>query len=95
MDRPSLEPLRESVLRFDLAVQKSRLLAYVAALITALVGRSLHVFDIGLREVFVMWAASSALIVVFYFLLRGGARRELLNPMWSAATSSSSASASG
>jgi len=82
MDRPSLEPLRESVLRFDLAVQKSRLLAYVAALITALVGRSLHVFDIGLREVFVMWAASSALIVVFYFLLRGGARRELLNPMW-------------
>jgi len=82
MDRPSLEPLRESVLRFDLAVQKSRLLAYVAALITTLVGRSLHVFDITLRDVFVMYAASSALIVLFYLLLRGGSRRELLNPLW-------------
>jgi signal transduction histidine kinase/CheY-like chemotaxis protein len=82
MDRLSLEPLRESVLRFDLAVQKSRLLAYVAVLITALVGRSLHAFEISLSDIFVMWFASSALIVAFYFLFRAGARRTLLNPLW-------------
>ena len=81
-DRFALEPGRESVIRFDLAVQKSRLLAYVAALITALVGRSLHVFEIGLAQVFLMWFLSSALIVLFYFLYRAGVRRTLLNPLW-------------
>jgi len=83
MDRPSLEPLRESVLRFDLAVQKSRAFAYAAALITTLVGRWLGVFDITLRETLTSYASSSATIFIFYLLLRQGTvRREILNPIW-------------
>jgi len=80
-DRPSLEPLRESVLRFDLAVQRSRVFAYFAALITALVGWSLHVFDVDLLQILLVWIASSALAGTSYFLLRAGGPRDLIHPL--------------
>jgi signal transduction histidine kinase/DNA-binding response OmpR family regulator len=81
-DRGPLELEPESVLRFDLAVQRNRLLAYFAALLTSLTGRALGVFTLGVGAMFAFWIVSSALIVAFYFLYRAGVRREILNPLW-------------
>jgi signal transduction histidine kinase/CheY-like chemotaxis protein len=81
-DRGLLDPGRDSILRFDLAVQRNRLLVYFAALLTSLVGRALHVFTLGLDEIVLVWLASSAIIIAFYFLYRAGANRNILNACW-------------
>jgi signal transduction histidine kinase/CheY-like chemotaxis protein len=81
-EQRSIESGRESILRFDLAVQRNRLVAYALALMTALIGRLLNVISISLEQLFLFWFGSSALIVALYFLYRAGVNRKLLNPIW-------------
>ncbi|HXH41228.1 MAG TPA: response regulator [Thermoanaerobaculia bacterium] len=73
---------RESVLRFDLAVQKSHALVYTAAILTVLAAHALGVFvlnmKVGIAVVLVFLLCS---IVTYALFLRGMDRR-ILNPIW-------------
>jgi hypothetical protein len=73
---------RESVLRFDLAVQKSHPLVYTAALLTALAGHALGVFVLNMRASMAVWLISLACAAAMYALFRRGIARNILNPIW-------------
>jgi len=74
--------VRDSVYRFDLAVQKSRLLVYAAAMVTSFVGRALHVFSLSIMTTVIAWACSSAVILGAYFLYKEElVPRTILNPL--------------
>jgi signal transduction histidine kinase/CheY-like chemotaxis protein len=73
---------RESVLRFDLAVQKSHPLVYTAAFLTALAGHALGVFILDFRATLAVWLISLACAAAMYALFRRGISREILNPIW-------------
>ncbi|HEX3582497.1 MAG TPA: response regulator [Thermoanaerobaculia bacterium] len=77
----SSEP-RESVVRFDLAIQKSHLFVYAAALVVSLLGRAFGVFPLRLGAALFCWAASSAIALLFYELFRRRYPRSVLNPLW-------------
>jgi len=73
---------RESVLRFDLAVQKSHALAYTAAFVTALAGHALGVFVLDIAAATAVWLISLTCPAAMYALFRRGIAREILNPIW-------------
>src|SRR3954469_8881276 len=73
---------RESVLRFDLAVQKSHPLVYTAALLTALAGHALGVFFLNMTATVAVWLISLACAAATYALFRRGISRQILNPIW-------------
>src|SRR3954471_8581110 len=73
---------RESVLRFDLAVQKSHPLVYTAALLTALAGHALGVFFLNMTATVAVWLISLACAAATYALFRRGMSRDILNPIW-------------
>jgi signal transduction histidine kinase/DNA-binding response OmpR family regulator len=73
---------RESVLRFDLAMQKSHLLVYTAAFITSLIGRALGVFTLNLTVALAGWAGACACTIAMYLLFARGVNRRWLNPIW-------------
>jgi len=66
---------RESVLRFDLAVQKSHPLVSTAAFLTALAGHALGVFVLNVRAGLAIWLISFVCAAVMYALFRSGIRR--------------------
>jgi len=72
---------RESVLRFDLAVQKSHPLVYTAAFLTALAGHALGVFVLNLPAGIAVWLISFACTAAMYALFRRGIDRRILNPI--------------
>ncbi len=81
-EHPSAELPRDSIYRFDLAVQKSRLLVYAAAMVTSFVGRALHVFSLGFFSTLIAWLCSSSVILLAYFLYkRQLVPRTILNPL--------------
>jgi signal transduction histidine kinase/DNA-binding response OmpR family regulator len=73
---------RESVLRFDLAVQKSRALVYTAVFATALVARALGVFVLSLPAAMAILLIEFASAGTIYTLFKRGADRRILNPIW-------------
>jgi signal transduction histidine kinase/DNA-binding response OmpR family regulator len=73
---------RESVLRFDLAVQKSHPLVYTAAFLTALAGHALGVFVLNIATAVAVWLISLACAAAMYALFRRGISRTILNPIW-------------
>jgi len=73
---------RESVLRFDLAVQKSHALAYTAAFVTALAGHALGVFVLDIAAATAVWIISLTCPAAMYALFRQGVSRRILNPIW-------------
>jgi signal transduction histidine kinase/DNA-binding response OmpR family regulator len=73
---------RESVLRFDLAVQKSHPLVYTAAFLTALAGHALGVFVLNLPAGIAVWLISFACSAAMYAFFRRGIDRRILNPIW-------------
>lgn len=73
---------RESVLRFDLAVQKGHLFVYTAALLTALAGWALGVFPLVVTVAFTAWLVACSSALIFYVLLKRGVDRRILNPLW-------------
>src|SRR5437667_9959222 len=73
---------RESVLRFDLAMQKSHLLVYTAALLTALAGKALGLFTLHPGVALAGWAGSCACVIAMYALFARGVDRQWLNPIW-------------
>jgi signal transduction histidine kinase/DNA-binding response OmpR family regulator len=73
---------RESVLRFDLAVQKSHLLVYTAAFLTALAAHALGVFVLNIPVAIGIGIISVTSATAIYVLLRRGVSRRILNPIW-------------
>src|SRR5436309_9446871 len=73
---------RESVLRFDLAVQKSHPLVYTAAFLTALAGHALGVFVLNFSVTVAVWFISLACAAAMYSLFRRVIARKILNPIW-------------
>ncbi|MEK6376169.1 MAG: response regulator [Acidobacteriota bacterium] len=73
---------RESVLRFDLAMQKSHLLVYTAAFITSLIGRALGVFTLNLTVALAAWLGACACAIAIYLLFLRGVDRKWLTPIW-------------
>jgi len=74
---------RESVLRFDLAMQKSHLLVYTVAFITSLIGRALGVFTLNLTVALAGWVGACACATAMYLLFRRGlVDRRWLTPIW-------------
>jgi len=73
---------RESVLRFDLAVQKSHPLVYTAAFLTALTGHALGVFVLNIPVSIAIALLSVICAVASYALFRRGVDRRILNPIW-------------
>jgi len=73
---------RESVLRFDLAVQRSHPLIYTAAVLTALAAHALGVFVLNFRVTTAIWLISLGCAAAMYALLRRGIDRRVLNPVW-------------
>src|SRR5829696_6406577 len=73
---------RESVLRFDLAMQKSHALVYTAAFITSLAGKALGVFTLKLGVAAAAWIGAVACAMAMYALFARGVDRRLLNPIW-------------
>jgi len=73
---------RESVLRFDLAVQKSHLLVYTAAFITALAAHALGVFTLNIPVAIAIGVISVTSAAAISVLLRRGIDRRILNPIW-------------
>jgi signal transduction histidine kinase/CheY-like chemotaxis protein len=72
----------ERVQRFDLAVQRSHLIVFSAALVTAWIGRSLGVFPLRLDLMIVLWVATCGSAITFYILFARGIDRRILNPIW-------------
>ena len=75
-------PDRESVLRFDLAVQKSHTLIYTAAFLTALAAHALGVFVLKVPVAVAILLISFASAAAIYALFRRGGDRRILNPIW-------------
>jgi signal transduction histidine kinase/DNA-binding response OmpR family regulator len=73
---------RESVRRFDLALQRSHILVYSAAAVTGLVGQWLHVFALRLALSLTLLAIAYVAALVFHELFRRGVNRRILNPIW-------------
>ncbi|HSY49883.1 MAG TPA: response regulator [Thermoanaerobaculia bacterium] len=73
---------RESVLRFDLAVQKSHALVYTAAILTVLAAHALGVFALNMKVSIAVVLLFLLCSVVMYTLFRRGIDRRILNPIW-------------
>jgi signal transduction histidine kinase/CheY-like chemotaxis protein len=73
---------RESVLRFDLAVQKSHALVYTAAILTVLAAHALGVFVLNMKVGIIVVLVFLLCSVVTYALFRRGIDRRILNPIW-------------
>jgi signal transduction histidine kinase/CheY-like chemotaxis protein len=73
---PSL--MNDSRLRFDLAVQRSRMLVYTAGCGSALVGRALGAFPVRIDLVLGLWVGSCAIAAVLYALALRGTDHRLL-----------------
>src|SRR5436305_13749233 len=77
----STEP-RESVVRFDLAVQKSHLFVAAAALVVSLVASALDVFPLRVDMAIYAWLAATAIALLFHELFRRRLPRNVLNTLW-------------
>jgi len=75
---------RESVRRFDLALQRSHILVYSAGAFTGLIGAWLHVFEVNIWAGAVTWLLGCTSALVFHELFRRGLDRRILNPIWMA-----------
>ncbi|HEV7923427.1 MAG TPA: response regulator [Thermoanaerobaculia bacterium] len=64
--------MNDSRLRFDLAVQRSRMLVYTAGCGTALIGRALGAFPVRIDVVLGLWIGSCAISAVLYALASRG-----------------------
>jgi signal transduction histidine kinase/CheY-like chemotaxis protein len=73
---------RASVLRFDLAVQKSHPLIYTAAFITAVAAHALGIFVLNVPVSVAILLISVASSAAMYALFRRGGDRRVLNPIW-------------
>src|SRR5436305_5245566 len=73
---------RESILRFDLNVQRRHLVIYIAGLVTAAIGAAIGVFPLKLATAVTICAIAAICSGVFYFLYSRGIDRRILNPLW-------------
>jgi signal transduction histidine kinase/DNA-binding response OmpR family regulator len=80
----SPESARESVLRFDLNVQRRHFLVFGAGLAAAFTGAALGVFPLNLKLALELWFLNCAATGVIYLLFKRGIDRRILNPLWMA-----------
>jgi signal transduction histidine kinase/DNA-binding response OmpR family regulator len=71
----------DSRLRFDLAIQKSRVLVYSAGCVVALIGRGLGVFPLRLDVAAAIWVLGCATSTLFFLLLKRGASGSVINAL--------------
>ena len=76
---------RESVLRFDLNVQRRHLVIDFAALATAGIGAAIGVFPLNVPMAVAICAIAAICSGIFYLLYQRGVDRRILNPLWMAA----------
>src|ERR1043165_4202102 len=81
----SADSARESILRFDLTLQRQHLVIYCAGLVTAGIGAAIGVFPLKLPAAVAICAAAAICSGIFYGLYRRGVDRRILNPLWMAA----------
>ncbi|HET7435531.1 MAG TPA: response regulator [Thermoanaerobaculia bacterium] len=74
----------ESVLRFDLAVQRNHLLVYTLGLLTALAGKALGVFPLRLGVAAAFYVLACVTAIAIYVLRKRGVSRGIFNPLWMA-----------
>ncbi|HEV2720712.1 MAG TPA: response regulator [Thermoanaerobaculia bacterium] len=80
----SADSARESLLRFDLNVQRRHLYVYAAALITSGIGSVIGVFPLNFPLAATLCAGAAIGSGVFYWLFWRGVDRRILNPLWMA-----------
>src|ERR1044071_1881876 len=80
----SADSARESILRFDLNVQRRPLYVYCAALVTAGIGSMLRVFPLNAALAVTLCAGAAVSSGIFYWLYWRGVDRRILNPLWMA-----------
>ncbi len=80
----SADSARESILRFDLNIQRRHLLVYLAALVTSAIGALIGVFPMNAAIAVTLCAGAAAGSGVFYWLYWRGVDRRILNPLWMA-----------
>jgi len=78
----SADSARESILRFDLNIQRRHLLVYAAALVTSLIGAFIGVFPLNAALAVTLCAAAALSSGIFYWLYTRGIDRRILNPLW-------------
>jgi signal transduction histidine kinase/CheY-like chemotaxis protein len=81
----SADSARESILRFDLNVQRQHLYVYFAALLTTGIGSAIGVFQMNPLLAVTLCSGAAASSGIFYWLYWRGVDRRLLNPLWMAA----------
>ena len=72
----------DSLLRFDLAVQRNRFLVYTLAFLTSIIGRFLGVFPPHLAYAIFVLLSSCSIAVILYWAFARGVNRNFLNPVW-------------
>jgi signal transduction histidine kinase/CheY-like chemotaxis protein len=77
-----MTPSKDSVRRFDLAVQRNHLVVYTAALVTSLIGHWLHAFTLVLPVALSVWALSFLMSLVFTMLIKRNVDRRIMTPLW-------------
>jgi signal transduction histidine kinase/CheY-like chemotaxis protein len=78
------DSVRESILRFDLNVQRRHLVIYLAGLVTAAIGAAIGVFPLKFATAVAICAIAAIGSGVFYYLYGRGIDRRILNPLWMA-----------
>ena len=81
----SADSARESILRFDLNLQRQHLVIYCAGLVTAGIGAAIGVFPLKLPTAVAICAFATICSGIFYWLYQRGVDRRILNPLWMAA----------
>jgi signal transduction histidine kinase/CheY-like chemotaxis protein len=80
----SPDSARESILRFDLNVQRRHFFVYTAVAITSGLGAAIGVYPIRVGLAVAVWLGACASSAIYYQLYRRGADRRMLNPLWMA-----------
>jgi signal transduction histidine kinase/CheY-like chemotaxis protein len=73
---------RESVKRFDLAVQKSHAFVFALGFLTSVIGWALGVFPLDWPLAIFVLVGSMTVATVLHALVRRGVSRRILNPIW-------------
>jgi signal transduction histidine kinase/CheY-like chemotaxis protein len=84
MPSPSADSARESILRFDLNIQRRHLLVHLAGAITVAIGAAIGAFPLRIGLAIAIFASAAITTGGFYWLLRRGVDRRILNPLWMA-----------
>ncbi len=79
---PPRAPELSSVVRFDLAIQRTHVVVYTLGFLAGLAGYAMRVFPGDMRLGFLVWATGCINATILYQLYKRGIDRRYLNPIW-------------